>query len=189
MVGPWQVPHKIHDTKIQSKNLFIEVISQLNQKIDNLQFVPDLTPQAKEVLKEQKAMLNEHLKNKARGALIRSRFQHLNETDSCTCYFFNLEKTTQSLNPFLKFVSPLELSPKTQQRTSIGLTLKTQRTLIVLCLLRNLTVLSSNKSPGLDGLTSEFVQAFWPLFKNDLFSVLNSSPALYPAPFTVQSLL
>ena len=33
--------------------------------------------------------------------------------------------------------------------------------------------LGRNKSPGLDGLSSEFYQFFWPTLKNDLLSVLN----------------
>ena len=94
-----------------------EVISHLNNFFFNLQSAPDLTPQAKEILKEQKTMLNEHLKNKAQGALIRSRFQHLNETDPCTSLLQPGTKTTQSINPFLKFVSPQESSPKTQQKS------------------------------------------------------------------------
>ena len=33
--------------------------------------------------------------------------------------------------------------------------------------------LSNNKAPGLDGLSCEFFQHFWPLLKNDLLSVFN----------------
>ena len=35
--------------------------------------------------------------------------------------------------------------------------------------------LGKNKTPGLDGLTSEFFLSFWSLFKSDLLEVLNSS--------------
>ena len=35
--------------------------------------------------------------------------------------------------------------------------------------------LSHNKSPGLDGLTSEFYQHFWPIIKDDIFSLFNYS--------------
>ena len=37
------------------------------------------------------------------------------------------------------------------------------------------TQLSHNKSPGLDGLTSEFYQFFWPALKNYILSVFNNS--------------
>ena len=107
MVGLWQVPHKIHYPKIQPKNCKKrrEIISELNQKIEKLQSAPDLTPRAKEIPQEQNNILNEHLKNKAQGALVRSRFKHLNETNSSTSYFFNLEKN----NSISKSISKIRL--------------------------------------------------------------------------------
>ena len=33
--------------------------------------------------------------------------------------------------------------------------------------------LGKNKTPGLDGLTSEFFQSFWPLFKDDFLFVIS----------------
>ena len=35
--------------------------------------------------------------------------------------------------------------------------------------------LGKDKTPGLDGLSGEFYQTFWPILKNDLLSVLNHS--------------
>ena len=66
---------------------------EINQKIDELQSAPDLTPQTIYTLAEQRNNLNYVLKTEAQGALIRSRFKHTNETDSCSTYFFNLEKS------------------------------------------------------------------------------------------------
>ena len=36
---------------------------------------------------------------------------------------------------------------------------------------------NNSKTPGLDGLTSEFYQVFWPILREDLMSVLNFSIA------------
>ncbi len=46
--------------------------------------------------------------------------------------------------------------------------------------------LSNNKAPGLDGLSCEFYQCFWPLLKNDLLSVLNHAVACGSLPRSSQ---
>ena len=38
---------------------------------------------------------------------------------------------------------------------------------------RLLKILEKNKTPGLDGLTTEFFQLFWPLLKTDFLSVIS----------------
>ena len=184
-----------------------EAIAELNQKIDRLQSAPDLAPRDKEVLKEQRDNLNQHLKSKAKGALVRSRFQHINETDSCTSYFFNLEKNnsiSKSINK-IRLPSGLISEDPAEIKTHIHTfyqdlysrvpTDESAFNLITEDLDRlepqdaedldsplslgelDLAVeqLGINKSPGLDGLSSEFFQCFWPLLKNDLLSVINHS--------------
>ena len=61
--------------------------------LDDLQSAPDFTPETRRVLTEQKELLNSILKNRAQGALIRSRFKHATEIDKSSSYLFNLEKS------------------------------------------------------------------------------------------------
>ena len=70
-----------------------ETFIRLNSHLANLQSAPDITPTAQPVLEEQRKELNLLLRHQARGALVRSRFQHINEIDTSSTYFFNLEKS------------------------------------------------------------------------------------------------
>ena len=70
-----------------------ETFIRLNSHLANLQSAPDITPTAQRVLEEQRKELNLLLRHQARGALVRSRFQHINEIDTSSTYFFNLKKS------------------------------------------------------------------------------------------------
>ena len=70
-----------------------EALFKINRTIDDLQSAPEITPETRQVLLEQKEKLNSILKNRAQGALIRSRFKHVSEVDTSSSYFFNLEKS------------------------------------------------------------------------------------------------
>ena len=187
----------------EKRQAFLEI----NKIIDELQSTPDLSSQTKNSLAEQKNALNLLLKYEAQGALVRSRFQYINETDSCSKYFFNLEKS----NSISKNISRVRLSSgyisedpveiRTHVRgfykslysraptdenalntllddvktldSSVSEDLDCPPSMEELDLA--VGQLSKNKSPGLDGLTSEFYQVFWPTLKNDFLSVLTFS--------------
>ena len=83
-----------------------KALIEINQKIDELQSAPDLTPETRDALAEQRNNLNYLLKTEAQGAFVRSRFKHTNETDSCSTYFFNLEKS----NSLSKNISRVRLT-------------------------------------------------------------------------------
>ena len=57
-------------------------------------------------LNDQRKEPNKLLNDEARGAFIKTRFQHVNEVDTCSSYFFNLEKF-RSLS---KSISSIRLS-------------------------------------------------------------------------------
>ena len=69
-----------------------KTFQEINSIIEDIQSAPDLTPETQQVLKLQRNELNSFLKSKAQGALVRSRFQHINEVDTSSSYFFSLEK-------------------------------------------------------------------------------------------------
>ena len=61
----------------------------INAKINELESAPDFTPEIQEALKDQRKLLNSLLKIEAQGALVRSRFKHTAEVDTCSTYFFS----------------------------------------------------------------------------------------------------
>ena len=63
-----------------------KAFNDINKIIDELESAPDLTSEAKEVLKKQQKRLNGLLKIEAQGALVRSRFKHTTEVDTCSTY-------------------------------------------------------------------------------------------------------
>ena len=65
-----------------------DMINKLNKSIDDLQSAPELTPETIAILKEHRETLNSVFKREAQGALIRSRFQYINEVDTCSSFFF-----------------------------------------------------------------------------------------------------
>ena len=184
-----------------------KALIEINNEIDHLQNATEFTLQNKHALDEQKNALNSLLKNEARGALVRSRFKYTNETDSCSKFFFCLEKT----NSMSKSISRIRLSSgrisedpveiKKHVRdfyqslysrnptdksalTSLSANLKTLDSSLSEDLDNLISIeelgdavkqLGRNKSPGFDGLTSEFYQVFWPLLKKDFHEVLTSS--------------
>ena len=180
---------------------------EINKEIERLQSAPDFTLHIKKALDEQKCALNSLLRNEARGALVRSRFKYINETDSCSSFFFSLEKSnSQSKNISRVRLStgdisddPVEIKKHVRGfYKSLYSKTKTDKTALInisadLPKLESSTSedldspptveeldnavkqLGKNKSPGSDGLTSEFFQVFWPLLRNDYLSVILSS--------------
>ena len=182
-------------------------IQKLQDSIDLLQAAPDSTPENLKTLKEQRDALSELFKNEARGALVRARFQYTNEIDTCSNYFFNLEKSISSS----KYISRIRLpcgdivEDPDKIRTHIRNFYRDLYSLVETdqdaqeTLLKDLPSLdlsdsedcdrplspeevdvairqlSQNKSPGLDGLTSEFYQCFWPIIREDLIAIFEAS--------------
>ena len=181
------------------------VLNKINRKIANLLSAPESNEETRRALQEQKSYLNKLLNDEARGALVRARFQHLNEIDTCSSYFFNLEKN----NSLSKTIAKIKLSsgvitenpaqikqhihnfyqnlysrPHTDE-SALGQLLDDipkldpfdSENLDLPPTLDELNVavkqLGKNKTPGLDGLTSEFFQFFWPILQDDFLSVLS----------------
>lgn len=71
--------------------LFRERRSDLQAEIDQLSVKIPKTNELLEVINQKQSELTTLLKEQNRGAWIRSRFQHINESDRPTTYFFNLE--------------------------------------------------------------------------------------------------
>ena len=69
-----------------------DTLLRINKTIENLLSAPDFNDDTKRILKEQRDELNQILNNGAPGALVRARYHHVNEVDTCSSYFFNLEK-------------------------------------------------------------------------------------------------
>ena len=86
-------------------NKSVKPFLKLIKKIDEIQSAPDLNQKTRYALAEQRQNLNYLFKIEARGALVRTRFKHINETDSCSTYFFNLEKS----NSYSKNISQIRL--------------------------------------------------------------------------------
>ena len=94
---------QMYSTKLTQEKR--SALLEINRKIDELQSAPTLTLQNKNALDEQRDALNSLLKNEARGALVRSRFKYTNESDSCSSFFFSLEKS----NSLSKTISRIRL--------------------------------------------------------------------------------
>ena len=182
-----------------------DTLNEINKTIDNILTGTDFTPETQLLLKEQRNELNKILNNKARGALIRSRFQHTNEVDTCSSYFFNLEKShtlskciskirlpsgdltddpaeiKKHVHNFYKCLYDHAETNKLAQEEIVSNLAKLDSkdselldahpTLEEIC--DAVKSLGKNKTPGLDGLTAEFFQLFWPLFKTDFLSVIS----------------
>ena len=73
---------------------------RINKTIENLVSAPAFNDDTKRILKEQRDELNQILNNEARGALVTARFQHVNEVDTCSSYFFNPEKSYSQYKSF-----------------------------------------------------------------------------------------
>ena len=183
------------------------LIQKLQNDIDDLQSSPDLSPDMKQFLLDQRNALNNIYKQEAQGAMVRSRFQLESEGDSCSTLFFNLEKQNSSAKTHHGMRSsngivtedPSEIrqhvhsfykdlySHVPTSQTAQNYLLKNIPTLdpadsetcdlpiSIEELDQAVKQLNKNKTPGLDGLTSEFYLCFWPMLKNDLFQVLQKS--------------
>ena len=182
-----------------------DTLLRINKTIENLLSAPDFNEDTKRRLKEQRDQLNGILNNEARGALVRARFQHINEVDTCSSYFFNLEKShsqSKSLSSIRlssgdltddpaqikkhvrDFYQNLYSRPQTDEG-ALDYILNDLPSLDSVDsedldvppsqaeLDNAVKQLGKNKTPGLDGLTSEFFQSFWPLFKDDFLSVIS----------------
>ena len=182
-----------------------ETLLKLNTTIDTIQSAPNLSHDTQKILTDQRNELNLLIKNQARGALVRSRFQLVNEIDTSSSFFYNLEKSNASaktlshirlssgiitenqseikahIHEFYKnlyksapvdkncFQTMFSNLPKLDSDVSTELD-----SVLTLEEINNAVLqLGNNKSPGLDGLTSEFYRTFWPTLKDDYLSVLN----------------
>ena len=77
-----------------------DTLLRINKTIENLVSAPAFNDDTKRILKEQRDELNQILRNEAWGALVRARFQHVNEVDICSSYFFNPEKSYSQSKSF-----------------------------------------------------------------------------------------
>ena len=177
---------------------------QLLKSIDDLQSSPNVSPETSTFLKEQRNNLNNIYAQDAKGAYVRSRFQYENEGDSCSSFFFNLEKHKSSSktlhaiklnngtitqdpakvrNHIHSFYTELYKHAPTSTTAQDFLLSNLpsldsndsetcDRPISVDELDQAVKQLNRNKTPGLDGLTCEFYQCFWPLLKNDFYQVL-----------------
>ena len=184
-----------------------EAAKVLNNKIEELLSSTSSSVETQNTLKAEIQSLKYLYEQEARGALVRARFQHASEIDTCSNYFFSMEKSRSSS----KHVSQIRLSSGivTDDPTEIAShvhsfyrdlykRVETDEEAIDSVLQNfpsldpcdaedcdrpitaeelNLAVgqLAHNKAPGLDGLTSEFFQFFWPILKEDFFQVLTYS--------------
>ena len=196
---------QMYSTKLTQEKR--SALLEINRKIDELQSAPTLTLQNKNALDEQRDALNSLLKNEARGALVRSRFKYTNESDSCSSFFFSLEKS----NSLSKTISRIRLSsgcisedpseikkhvrdfyetlysenPSDKNAlNNLSANVVTLDPSLLEDLDIHLTIeeldlavkqLGKNRSPGLDGLTSEFYQVFWPIIRKDFLTVFTLS--------------
>ncbi len=184
-----------------------QTFKNLNEKIEQLQSSPELSPDTQQVLREQRNALRSLYEQEARGALIRARFMLANEVDASSSYFFGMEKssamgkrlskirlpngtvtdTPSEINSHVRdFYANLYRRVNTEEGSGERIfhnipTLDPcdaedcDRPLSIEELDVAVKQLSHNKSPGLDGLTPEFYQFFWPALKTDLLSVFNES--------------
>ena len=186
-----------------------ETFIRLNSHLANLQSAPDITPTAQQVLEEQRKELNLLLRHQARGALVRSRFQHINEIDTSSTYFFNLKKSHSKSKTLLCIrLRDGELTENPEKinyrcwnfyKNLYSVTPTDESALETL--LANLSSLDpldardldvSLRSEELDAAvkllnkntTSEFFISFWYVFKHDLFDVLNLSITTGSLPLT-----
>lgn len=180
----------------------------LNDKIQQLQSSPDLMSHDTQMaLKEQRDALRSLYQQEARGALIRARFQYFNEVDTCSSFFFGMEKSASMSKRMSKIRlpsgdisdDPAEINSHVHNFYQDLYSRAHTEEEACESLFQNIPTLDPcdaddcdgpfsldeldvavkqlglNKSPGLDGLTSEFYQFFWPVLKNDLLSVFNDS--------------
>lgn len=182
-----------------------EALTIINESIEKISSKTEFDHETETLLNEQRNEMKKILTNKAQGALIRSRFQHANEIDTCSSYFFTLEKshTLSKCMSKIRLTSgeitdnPAEIKKHVHEfykslydRAKISdhslkkilgnlnkLNLEDSEHLDAPPSLEELSEavknLGKNKTPGLDGLTTEFYQFFWPLFKNDFLLVIS----------------
>ena len=88
-VKQWCHQHTLNVTKVNTRSM-----EDLESGIVELQGLADSTGNREhiEALKTKKIALKDLLSTKAQGALVRSRFQSINEMDAPTSFFFGLEK-------------------------------------------------------------------------------------------------
>ena len=179
----------------------------LNAAIQHLQSAPDLSADTKKTLDEQRDALASLYTQEARGALIRARFKYVNEVDTCSSFFFGMDKSKSRAKHISQIRLPSgEITENPSEINShIHLFYKDLYSRVDTeeeaceCLLRDIPTLDPSdakdcdrffsldeldvavkqlgrdKSPGLDGLTSEFYTFFWPVLKDDILSVFNES--------------
>ena len=157
---------------------------------------------------EIKSKQEEHISEKTRGSLLRSKTQWYEEGEKSTKYFFNLEKRNADKKHIKKLISengniisnPTEILKAEQHfyrelyssrknsihsdeaklffdqdlpQLSNDQKLKCDNDISIKECHDALLTFKNNKSPGNDGLTSEFYKSFWETISNDLIQCIN----------------
>ena len=179
---------------------------KLNNTLDKLHALSSCSSDTIQEMNTKKNELNNLLKYEAKGALIRSRFKLIQETDTSSSFFYNLEKSNSSRKRITRIRLPSgrttvdeseiknhvhSFYKKLYSLTPIDC-VSDELTSNIKCLdendqkdldapfsLEELTQavkhLGKGKTAGMDGLTTEFYQTFWPILKNDFFEVIHHS--------------
>ena len=176
--------------------------AQIQDLEERLRQGPD--PNTAPLLREKRTALGSFLQERVKGALVRSRYQRLQDMDAPTSFFFNLERTSAQRTrtaclqlpeggttsdpvemgrlcaSFYRTLFTAEdcdqgsraelleglpqLSPGERAALDSELTLEE--------LTAAVGQMSSGRSPGLDGLPTDFFKHFWSSLGQDLHSVL-----------------
>ena len=209
----WEyLKYKIRDfTIIFSKSKHKQINEAEKYLTNNLKILEekiDLDDEELVEYNEIKSKLEEHISEKTRGSLLRSKTQWYEEGEKSTKYFFNLEKRNADKKHIKKLISengniisnPTEILKAEQhfyrelyssRKSSIHSDeaklffdqelpqLSNDQKLIcdndisIKECYDALLTFKNNKSPGNDGLTSEFYKSFWETISNDLIQCIN----------------
>ena len=194
---------KKYAKSVTSQDRLVE--SNLVENIQNLESDQPLSKRDTELLLKTRADLDDIIKKKTAGVIFRSRCRWHKFGEKNTSYFYNLEKrramakncncliknneeTIHDIDEILKeqakFYSELyaknpevsfDLINEHGIRVSEGERQKQNRTLTIHEMTDAVMQLSKNKSPGSDGITTEFYQKFWSHLKCHLHEALLTS--------------
>jgi exonuclease III len=179
---------------------------ELKNDIARLESITD-EPDVVTLLTEQRSTLERLERVQLRGAWIRSRFQFVNDSDTPSKYFFNLEKR-RGKKKMLSFIrsesgqiidddneirkharsfyqnlyhpEPVNLEDQSTLLDDLPKLSQESHDLLDDPLLydemtKAVGMMNNNKSPGIDGLPSEFYKTFWPIIGHDVFDVFTTS--------------
>ena len=198
----------------QTQNDNYIVINQLFEYTSHQEAKFPLTQAEMVLYTESKKELESLLMEKISGTIFRSKAKWYAEGDRSSKYFFNLEKNrainktckqifdkqgnlvgelSKVLEIQREFYQELyaynhevefAISDKPDKFVHDNMKLDQSNPLTIMDLKESVDNLAKSKSPGPDGLTAEFYQAFWPKLGNMLMKALNDSytkQKLYPS--------